>query len=161
MPVGHLYLLEKCLFRSSAQFLRIFKNIIIIWAVCIFWKLSSHWSPGLQIYIFLLSLQAVLFHLLFPLLYKSLYIWLFPICSFLLLFLLPWETEGNLSWFTSANFLPMFSPRVLWCHVLHLLFKSWHSILSTDFVVKYFYSYILYRNLNPNCSLISWLTIQP
>ena len=50
--------------------------------------------------------------------------------------------------------------RVLWCHVLHLLFKSWHSILSTDFVVKYFHSYILYRNLNPNCSLISWLTIQ-
>ena len=53
MPVGHLYVLEKCLFGSSAQFLMsFFFFFLIVWAVCIFWKLSSHWPSGLQFFFF-------------------------------------------------------------------------------------------------------------
>ena len=68
--------LEKCLFRSSAQFLIglfccCFCCYWVVWAVCIFWKLSPCLSHHLQI--FSPSPQAVFsFCLWLPLLCKSL-----------------------------------------------------------------------------------------
>ena len=64
------------------------------------------------------------------LLCKSLKICLGPICLFLLLFLLPWETDLRKHWYDlSENVLPMFLG-ALWCF---FLFKSL-SLLEFTFV---------------------------
>ena len=62
----------------------------VIWTVCIIWKLSPCRSHYLQIFS-PIPHGVFSFCSWFLLLYKSLWIWLGPICLFLLLFLLPWE----------------------------------------------------------------------
>ena len=110
--------LEKCLFRFSAHFSIGFCCCCcywVVWAVCIFWKSSPCWWHHLQI--FCPSPYVVFsFCLQFPLLYKSLCVWLGPICLFLLLFLLPWDTDLRKHWyyFRQRMFCLCSLLRVLW-----------------------------------------------
>ena len=88
-----MFSLKRCLFRSSTHFLLglFFGHYWVVSDVCIFWKLSPCRAHRLQIFFS----QSVGFFILFmiSLLFKSLWIWLGLICLFLLLFLVPWETD--------------------------------------------------------------------
>ena len=114
--------LKKGLFRSFAHF--------VVWVVCFFdiWcELFLYFgseapcqSHHLQIFSSVLWV-VFSFHLWFPLLCKSFEVWLGP-TLFLLLFLLPWETDLRKHWydlpqrmFCLCSFL-----EVLWCCVSYL-----------------------------------------
>ena len=114
--------LEKCLFRSSAPFL-----------IEVFFNISSYMSFLYILEINPLSVtsfagispipQAVFsFCLWFPLLYKSLLVWLGPIHLFLLLFLLPWETDLRKHCYNLCQRTCCLCSLlgVLWCPVLYL-----------------------------------------
>ena len=94
--------------------------IELSWAVRIFWKVSPCWSHCSQI--FSPSPYVVFsFWLWFPLLCKSLQVWLGASCLFLLLFLLSWESDLRKHWYNLCQrmFCLCSLLGVLWCHVLH------------------------------------------
>ena len=74
----------------------------VVCAICLFWKLSpvSH----IVCKCFLPFCRLSFFFLWFPLLCESLQVWLGPICLFLLLFLLPWETDIGKHWYSLCPF---------------------------------------------------------
>ena len=103
--VEHLFMcvLAICMFfeeMSTKIFYLFFHRVVfccccgwVVWAVCIFWRLSPclshHWqilSPFLYVVFFFLFMVSFVC--------KSLYVWLGPSHLFILfLFLLSWETE--------------------------------------------------------------------
>ena len=111
--------LEKCLFRSSATFLIglfIFLWSWVLWAICIFWKLSPCWLYHLQIFPFspnffygsLYCTKAYEFHC--PTFYFA----------FISIVLGDWPKKKHLYGLCQWLFCPWSLPRVLW----YLLFKS-------------------------------------
>ena len=94
----------------------------VVWVTCIFWRLNPCWLHCLKIFS---PITQVVF-LWFPLLCKSLWVWLSPIGLFLFLFPLLWETDLRkylYSW-CQRMFCLCSLLGVLWC----LVFKSLRSL---------------------------------
>ena len=92
MLFGHLYVFFGEMSSSSAYFFDYYFFNWAAWAVCIFWRLISYSLLHLQI--FSPSLWVVFsFTLLFPWLCKSFWVYVGPICLFLVLFTLFWEMD--------------------------------------------------------------------
>ena len=102
--------LEKCLFRSSARFsvgLFVFFSYWGVWVVCIFWRLSPCWLHPLQlfshipkvdsleVFFVVLGFGLFLFVCLFPLLFKSWYVWLGPLVYFVYVCVSPPAAYGG------------------------------------------------------------------
>ena len=94
MSVAHcMSSLEKCLFRSSALLL-----LLLLLSYLYILEIKSL-SVASFANIFSQSVGCLFVCLWFSLLSESLSVWLGPICLFLLLFLLPWETDLRNHWY--------------------------------------------------------------
>ena len=113
--------LEKCLFRSSAHLLIMLSFFLIywfLWDVCIFWILTFCWLHHLQIFSPIQWVVIVLLMVSFAV-QKLLSSIRFDL--FLLLFLLPWETDLiKYCYSLYQRIFCLCSLLVLWCHVWYL-----------------------------------------
>ena len=135
MPLGHVYV-----FFGEMMSIEVFSHFLIgllgvlffvvfllllfgwfwiLWAICIFWKLS----PCQSHYLWIFSPIGCLFVLFTVSFAVTKYIGLIRSDLFiLLLFLLPWETDLRKHWYNLCQrmFCLCSLLDVLWCHVLNL-----------------------------------------
>ena len=113
--------LEKWIYRSSAHFLvELFCFVTELHKLCVFWRLIPCQTLCLQIFFPPILRTVSSFCVWFPLLYKSFWVWLGPICLFLFHYSRKW-VKKTLLWFVRA-----FSP----CFPLMLSYNF--SFISTN-----------------------------
>ena len=162
-----MYSLETCLSRSSVHFLiglfDFFFYYWVVWAVCLFWKLSPCWLYHiLQIWLYgckyFLPVCRLPFHFVDGFLCCAkafMFDWV-PFFLSLFLFLFLWETDLRKHWYDLCQrmFCLCSLPGVLWCHVLYLhseailsIFNAWtstyHLLKRLSFFHCVFLTYLL------------------